>query len=46
MFNPDADGIDTEIAAMKTRELAPTHAHHLMVDAVEATLVPARDFPR
>jgi len=32
---------DGEIAAMKVRELPPAHAHHLMIEAVKANVLPA-----
>ena len=38
--------IDGEIAAMKIRELPPAHAHHLMVEAVKANVVPASRLPK
>jgi uncharacterized protein DUF932 len=38
--------IDNEIAAMKVRELPPAHAHHLMVEAVKASVVPASRLPK
>ena len=38
--------IDGEIAAMKVRELLPAHAHHLMVEAVKADVVPASRLPK
>ena len=38
--------IDDEIAAMKVRELPPAHAHHLMVEAVKANVVPASRLPK
>jgi len=37
--------IDGEIAAMKVRELAPAHAHHLMVEAVKEGVLPASRLP-
>jgi hypothetical protein len=37
---------DGEIAAMKVRELPPAHAHHLMVEAVKANVVPASRLPK
>jgi hypothetical protein len=37
---------DGEIAAMKVRELPPAHAHHLMVEAVKAHVVPASRLPK
>src|SRR5438552_272416 len=33
--------IGSEIASMKVRELSPAHAHHLMVEAIKASVVPA-----
>jgi uncharacterized protein DUF932 len=38
--------IDGEIAAMKARELPPTYAHHLMVEAVKGNVVPASRLPK
>ncbi len=38
--------IDGEIAAMKVRELPPTHAHHLMVEAIRANVLPASRLPK
>jgi hypothetical protein len=38
--------IDGEIAAMKARELPPAHAHHLMVEAVKANVLPASRLPK
>ena len=38
--------IDGEIAAMKVRELPPAHAHHLMVEAVRANVLPASRLPK
>jgi Domain of unknown function (DUF932) len=38
--------IDGEIAAMKVRDLPPAHAHHLMVEAVKAEVVPASRLPK
>ena len=35
------DRTDGEIAAMKSLELPPAHAHHLMVEAVKANVLPA-----
>ena len=37
---------DHEIAAMKVRELPPAHAHHLMIEAVKAKVVPASRLPK
>lgn len=37
---------DREITAMKVRELPPAHAHHLMVEAVKASVVPASRLPK
>ena len=37
---------DCEIAAMKVRELAPAHAHHLMIEAVRSTVLPASRLPK
>ncbi len=38
--------IDGEIAAMKARELPPAEAHHLMVEAVKANILPASRLPK
>ncbi|MBI4426276.1 MAG: hypothetical protein HY567_01760 [Candidatus Kerfeldbacteria bacterium] len=38
--------IDDEIAAMKVRELPPAYAHHLMVEAVKANVLPASRLPK
>src|SRR5207247_7247000 len=38
--------IDSEIVAMKVRELPPAHAHHLMVEAVKGNVVPASRLPK
>jgi hypothetical protein len=38
--------IDSEIAAMKVRELPTAHAHHLMVEAVKGNVVPASRLPK
>ncbi len=38
--------MDGEIAAMKVRELPPAHAHHLMVEAVKAGVMPASRLPK
>lgn len=38
--------IDGEIAAMKVRELPPAHAHHLMVEAIRANVLPASRLPK
>ena len=38
--------IDGEITAMKVRELPPAHAHHLMVEAVKANVLPASRLPK
>ena len=38
--------IDSEIAAMKVRELPKAHAHHLMVEAVKGDVVPASRLPK
>ena len=38
--------IDGEIAATKVRELPPAHAHHLMVKAVKANVLPASRLPK
>ena len=35
-----------EIAAMKVRELPPAHAHHLMVEAIRANVLPASRLPK
>lgn len=40
------DRTDGEIAAMKVRELPPADAHHLMVEAVKADVVPASQLPK
>ena len=37
---------DGEIAAMKVRELPLAHAHHLMVEAVKANVLPASRLPK
>ena len=37
---------DGEIAAMKVRELPPALAHHLMVEAIRASVLPASRLPR
>jgi hypothetical protein len=37
---------DGEIAAMKLRELPPANAHHLMVEAVKADVLPASRLPK
>ena len=37
---------DSEIAAMKTRELQPALAHHLMVEAIRANVLPASRLPK
>jgi hypothetical protein len=37
---------DGEIASMKDRELPPAHAHHLMVEAVKANVLPASRLPK
>lgn len=37
---------DHEIATMKVRELPPAHAHHLMIEAVKANVVPASRLPK
>ena len=37
---------DGEIAAMKVRELPPAQAHHLMVEAVKANVLPASRLPK
>jgi uncharacterized protein DUF932 len=37
---------DDEIAAMKVRELPAAHAHHLMVEAVKAGVMPASRLPK
>jgi hypothetical protein len=37
---------DGEIAAMKVRELAPAQAHHLMVEAILANVLPASRLPK
>lgn len=38
--------IDGEIATMKVRELPPAHAHHLMVEAIRANVLPASRLPK
>jgi hypothetical protein len=38
--------VDGEIAAMRVRELPPAHAHHLMVEAVKAAVVPGSRLPK
>jgi hypothetical protein len=38
--------IDAEIAAMKVRELPPAQAHHLMVEAIRANVLPASRLPK
>src|SRR5438093_1405141 len=38
--------IDGEIAAMKVRPLPPAHAHHLMIEAVKANVIPASRLPK
>lgn len=37
---------DGEIAAMKVRELPPAHAHHLMIEAIRANVLPASRLPK
>ena len=37
---------DAEIVAMKGRELKPADAHHLMVEAVKANVVPVSRLPK
>src|SRR5260221_13639486 len=37
---------DGEIAAMKVRELPPAPAHHLMVEAIRASVLPASRLPK
>ncbi len=37
---------DGEIAAMKVRELPQSHAHHLMVEAIRANVLPASRLPK
>lgn len=37
---------DAEIAAMKVRELPQAHAHHLMVEAIRAHVLPASRLPK
>jgi hypothetical protein len=37
---------NSEIAAMKVRELPPAHAHHLMVEAIRANVLPASRLPK
>ncbi len=37
---------DGEIAAMKVRELPPAQAHHLMVEAIRANVLPASRLPK
>ena len=38
--------MDAEIAAMKARELQPLQAHHLMVEAIRANVLPASRLPK
>lgn len=38
--------IDGEIATMKIHELPPAHAHHLMVEAIRANVLPASWLPK
>jgi hypothetical protein len=38
--------IESDIAAMKVRELPPAHAHHLMVEAVRRNIVPVSRLPK
>jgi hypothetical protein len=38
--------MDAEIAAMKTRDLSPAQAHHLMVEAIRANVLPASRLPK
>jgi hypothetical protein len=38
--------IDGEVAAMKLHELPPTQAHHLMVEAIRANVLPASRLPK
>ena len=38
--------IDGEIAAMKVHELPPAHAHHLMIEAIRADVLPASRLPK
>jgi hypothetical protein len=40
------EGIDGEITAMKNCVLPPAHAHHLMVEAVRANVLPASRLPK
>ena len=40
------DRTDVEIAGMKARELAPAGAHHLMVEAIRAGILPASRLPK
>jgi hypothetical protein len=37
---------DGEIAAMKVCELPPAHAHHLMIEAIQAGVLPASRLPK
>jgi uncharacterized protein DUF932 len=37
---------DAEIGAMKARELQPTAAHHLMVEAIRSNVLPASRLPK
>jgi hypothetical protein len=37
---------DAEIATMKVRELTPTVAHHLMVEAIRSNVLPASRLPK
>ena len=38
--------MDAEIVAMKLRELVPPQAHHLMVEAIRANVLPASRLPK
>ena len=38
--------IDGEIAATKVHELQPAHAHHLMIEAIRANVLPASRLPK
>ena len=38
--------MDAEIAVMKIRELVPSQAHHLMVEAIRANILPASRLPK
>ena len=38
--------IDADITAMKVHELPPAQAHHLMVEAIQANVMPASRLPK